>query len=220
MTGRYEREILAARDAAMEASRRIVDLYGPDVEVRWKGANDPVTAADEAATQAILERIGGEFPGDPVLIEERADDLSRIGAPRAWIVDPLDGTREFIDRIPEFSVMIGLVEGGRPVMGVVHVPLTGVTFAGSAGGPAIAFEPGGSRRELRCAPAPDIRDMRIVVSRSHRSRGITRAEEILGITREVRSGSVGVKIARIVTGEAELRIRASEDAEIVLVDAA
>ncbi len=202
----YEREIRVARAAALEASARIIDLYGPGLEVRWKGENDPVTAADEASTRVILDHLGRGFPGEPVLIEERTDDRSRLGAPRVWIADPLDGTREFIDRIPEFSVMIGLAEGGRPVMGVVHVPLSGVTFAGSAGGPAVRIDPDGTVTELACKPVAEVADMRLVVSRSHRSEKITRAMEVLGITREVRSGSVGVKIARMVSGEADLYI--------------
>jgi len=202
----YEKEMQVARDAARAAAERILELYGPDVEVRWKGENDPVTAADEAGTEIILEWLAREFPGEPVLIEERKDDLSRLEGDRAWIVDPLDGTREFIDRIPEFSVMIGLEERGRAVMGVVHVPLTGVTFQGRAGGPAERVDPGGGIEPLSCRPVTRIEDMRLVVSRSHRSEKIGRAMERLGITAEVPSGSVGVKVSKMVSGEADLYI--------------
>jgi len=201
----YEREMAAARRAALAASARILDLYTPEVAVRWKGENDPVTAADEASTEVILDELGRSFPGEPVLIEERADDAARIGAERVWIVDPLDGTREFIDRIPEFCVMIGLVEGGEPVAGVVHVPLAGVAFAGAAGR-AVKIGPDGEERPLRCTAARGVESMRLVVSRSHRSPLITHARELLGISAEVPSGSVGMKVARILLGEADLYI--------------
>ena len=206
MSGTYEREIDAAREAARAAAKRILELYGPDVEVRWKGENDPVTAADEAATGVILEHLHGAFPDDAILIEERADDRSRLGRRRVWIVDPLDGTREFIDRIPEFCVMIGLVEDGEPVVGVVHVPLTGAVFLGSRGSSARRIDGDGTTVDLSCTPAPSIEAMRLVVSRSHRSEKISRAKDLLGITAEVPSGSVGMKVARLVTGEADLYI--------------
>jgi 3'(2'), 5'-bisphosphate nucleotidase len=202
----YEKEIETARRAGLAAAARIIELDRPDVEVRWKGENDPVTAADLASTEAILETLGRAFPDDPVLIEEKTDDGARLSSSRVWIVDPLDGTREFIDRIPEFCVMIGLVEDGRPVLGVVHVPLTGVAFQGVAGGPALRIDPDGTETPLTCNPAGSIESMRLVVSRSHRSDAITRAKEILGITEEVPSGSVGMKVARLVTGEADLYI--------------
>lgn len=206
MSGTYEREIEAARGAARAAAESILELYGPDVEVRWKGENDPVTAADEASTRVIMERLRASFPDDAILIEERDDDRSRLESRRVWIVDPLDGTREFIDRIPEFCVMIGLVEDGEPVLGVVHVPLTGVSFVGSRGSPARRIEADGTSVEHACVPAASIESMRLVVSRSHRSEKITRAKGLLGITAEVPSGSVGMKVARLVTGEADLYI--------------
>lgn len=195
-----------ARTAARAAAARILELYGPEVEVRWKGENDPVTAADEASTQVVLEHLGRAFPKDPVLIEERTDDGERLASRRVWIVDPLDGTREFIDRIPEFCVMIGLVEDGVPVLGVVHVPLTGVVFQGTLGGSAERIDPDGSTKALSCTPSGSIESMRLVVSRSHRSERISRAKQILGISAEVPSGSVGMKVARLVTGEADLYI--------------
>jgi len=206
MSGTYEREIEAAREAARSAADSILGLYGPDVEVRWKGENDPVTAADEASTRVILEHLRATFPDDAVLIEERADDPGRREHRRVWIVDPLDGTREFIDRIPEFCVMIGLVEDGEPVAGVVHVPLTGTVLVGSRGSPARRIDADGTSVELSCTPVPSIEAMRLVVSRSHRSEKITRAKDLLGITAEVPSGSVGMKVARLVTGEADLYI--------------
>jgi 3'(2'), 5'-bisphosphate nucleotidase len=206
MSARMDRERAVALRAAREAAARVVELNTADVEVRYKAADDPVTAADEASTRVILDHLGRELPGDAVLIEERADDRSRLGADRVWIVDPLDGTREFIDRVPEFCVMLGLVEGGVPVLGVVWIPLTSTAYVGVRGEGARRIDADGSETALSLRPAPDIERMRLVVSRSHRSASITRAMELLGITEEVPSGSVGVKVSRILEGRADLYI--------------
>ncbi len=204
MTDSFEKELAVAMRAAREASARIVELEGPDVQVRFKGRDDPVTAADEASTQVILAHLRREFPGDCVLIEERGDDPARIGAERVWIVDPLDGTREFIDRIPEYCVMIGLVSGGEPVLGVVHIPLSGRAFWGVLGVGARMEDPDGRQTPLGLTQPGSIEDMRLTVSRSHRAERITRAMQLLGIGAEVPSGSVGVKVSRIVTGQADI----------------
>jgi 3'(2'), 5'-bisphosphate nucleotidase len=202
----YEHELEVAKRAARRAAARIIELSGPGVDVRWKAENDPVTAADEAATKVILEHLAGEFPDDAVLIEERTDDLRRLERDRVWIVDPLDGTREFIDQIPEFCVMIGLVIRGDPVLGVVHIPLTGTVFVGVAGQGARMIDRDRNETALICDPVESIEKMRLVVSRSHRAGKITRAMQLLGITAEVPSGSVGVKVSKILTGEADLYI--------------
>lgn len=202
----YEKELETALRAARSASARIIELSGPGVEVRYKAKNDPVTAADEAATQVILKHLAEHFPGDPVLIEERKDDRRRLGADRVWIVDPLDGTREFIDRIPEFCVMIGLVEKGVPVLGVVLIPLTGTAFVGVRGAGARRIDRERHESLLSMEPAPSVSQMRLVVSRSHRSEKITQAMKLLEIEREVPSGSVGVKVSKMILGQADLYI--------------
>src|SRR4029450_4911384 len=85
--------------------------------------SSPVTAADEAANVCLIEKIGGAFPEDAILSEESPDDESRLGKRRVWIVDPLDGTRDFLAQTGDFCVLIGLTIDGVPVLGVAYQPV-------------------------------------------------------------------------------------------------
>lgn len=151
---------------AREAGRAILEVYAGDFEVRGKDDESPVTAADERAEAIILAGIARMAPGVPVVSEEAASAGSVPATPdRFWLVDPLDGTREFVKRNGEFTVNIALVDRGVPVLGVVHAPALDRLFAGAAGAGAIA-ESAGERRSIACARArPD--GLVIISSRSH-----------------------------------------------------
>ena len=129
-------ELRAAERAAREAGDIIAGLYRGDYRVREKSRGNPVTTADLLANKAIREVLTTQFPDDAWLSEEDADDPERLGRSRAWIVDPLDGTREFIRGIPEFCVSIGLAVDGFPTLGVVYHPLRKELFAAARGGGA------------------------------------------------------------------------------------
>jgi 3'(2'), 5'-bisphosphate nucleotidase len=210
----YEAELEFAVDLVRGASRIVLEHYNRVVNVRWKGRNDPVTDADEASTVFILRMIEEKFPDDAVLIEERDDDGARLTRRRTWIVDPLDGTKEFIDRNGEFSVMAGLVEAGRPVLGAVAVPVGGVVYGGAVGATAFFEKEGAGRVPLpprkRCA----LSDARLIVSRSHRSAKIDLAKEKLGITSEMACGSVGLKMIKVISGEADLYVHFGKGAKL------
>src|SRR5579885_1187612 len=119
---RFAREREGAVAAAREAGAAILRHYRGAVHAREKGHDSPVTAADLEADAIIRGRIAAAFPDDGWLSEETADSTARLGKPRVWIVDPLDGTKEFIQHIPEFCVCIALVEHGRPVVAVAYNP--------------------------------------------------------------------------------------------------
>ncbi len=118
------------RAIAADAGRRILQVYGRDFSTTKKADGSPLTEADRAANHIILMRLGRLAPAIPVLSEESAvaEYPERAAWKRFWLVDPLDGTREFIKRNGEFTVNIALIEGNRPLLGVVHVPVTGVTY--------------------------------------------------------------------------------------------
>jgi myo-inositol-1(or 4)-monophosphatase len=119
-----EREAEAARNAAIKAGEIIAHYYRSDSYfVDSKGKDDPVTSADIEADHAIKEFLRTEFPNDGWLSEETTDDTERLTRRRVWIVDPLDGTREFIAQVPEFCVAIALVENCEPVIGVIYNPI-------------------------------------------------------------------------------------------------
>src|SRR5579872_1487184 len=156
-----------ARQAAHRAGVAILEVYNaadaPDV--RHKADDSPVTRADERADAIIVEMLRAAAPGIPVIAEETAEREGLPGAapPRFWLVDPLDGTKEFLKRNGEFTVNIALVDNGLPVLGVVLAPATGATFVG---GPDGAFEITNRDEHLplrTMAEGP----MKVVASRSH-----------------------------------------------------
>jgi 3'(2'), 5'-bisphosphate nucleotidase len=110
-----DRRLQIVRDIAREAGEVVLQFYGKKVEVELKAPGNPVTAADHAANALILQQLHRHFPSEAMLAEKTDDDMSRLGHDVIWMVDPLDGTKEFIKRNDEFSIMIGLVEQGRPV---------------------------------------------------------------------------------------------------------
>lgn len=197
-------ELEFAGRVALRASSIVMGFYGSRYGVKWKGRGDPVTDADEAATKFISTEIFKSYPEDGFLIEERVDDKTRIVSRRAWIVDPLDGTLEFMDHNGQFSILIGLVSEGRPVLGVIAVPAEGKLYGAVSNYGVFEYRGGGwERLEIgRCND--DISNMKIVVSRSHRSPIIDEVKEFLGIEKEISFGSVGLKILKVILGEANL----------------
>jgi len=178
--------------------------YGQS-EHETKAGGSPVTAADLASNAHIVAAIRSAYPEDAVLSEESADDGSRVGAARVWVVDPLDGTREFLSGNGEFSVMIGLLEADEPVLGVVHVPVTETTYAAARGvGAWVETRPGGRRVLEGGGGARPV--IRMVGSRSHGDPLLDRMAEALGVADVQPSGSVGIKCARIAEGERDLYI--------------
>ncbi len=129
MTSSYT-DILNRIQAGLDAARVIFDRFTPgDVQTEFKAGHDPVTEADRAVDAALRQNL--LRAGEGWLSEESADDLSRLDKSRVWVVDPLDGTREFVKGLPEFCVSIGFVENGKPVAGGIYNPATQETFLGA-----------------------------------------------------------------------------------------
>ena len=177
--------------------------YGT-VTAEYKSANSPVTAADREANERIVEGLMEAFPRDAILSEESADGQRRLEAKRVWIVDPLDGTKEFIAQNGEFSVMIGLVVDGTPVLGVVYLPALNVLYSAEVRCGAYV-ERMGKRTRLQCLYA-DSGPLRMVSSRSHADPILQEIQETLHIYDVMPSGSVGIKCARIAERERDLYV--------------
>jgi len=206
-----DRELEEVIRIARLAARRVSAVYATDFTVEFKAPGDPVTRADRESSDIICASLAASFPGDAILSEEAvppslADVTRLVSSPRVWFVDPLDGTREFSDRINEFAVMIGLAVAGRAALGVVTMPALGVTIAGRVGASAFAENAQGRRRPLTVSKVSDPREATLFVSRSHRPPLIGAVIEQLGIGGVVPSGSVGVKIARLVLGQGDLYV--------------
>lgn len=129
LTSAYS-DILARIEAALEAARGVFARFTPGaIETEYKIGHDPVTEADRAVDAVLRQNLLRE--GEGWLSEESVDDISRLGKKHVWVVDPLDGTREFVAGIPEFCVSIGFVEDGRPVAGGICNPATKETIIGA-----------------------------------------------------------------------------------------
>jgi len=197
-TERYARELEVATDAARAAGAAIRDVYGRDHVVAYKVGDDPLTVADSAADRRIRERIRQAFPGDGWLSEESdARPVSDSG--RMWVVDPLDGTREFVERIPEFAVSIALTVDGSPVVAVVYHPIrdllvTAVRAAGARTG----------GQPVHVSAVSDLASAAVVASRSEVKRGEWAPFETRCDVRP--TGSVAYKMALVATGEADATI--------------
>jgi 3'(2'), 5'-bisphosphate nucleotidase len=209
-----DRRLQIVRDIARLAGEAVLQYYAEKVEVEWKAPGNPVTAADHAANALILEQLHRHFPGEAVLAEETDDDMSRLGHDLVWMVDPLDGTKEFIKRNGEFSIMIGLVESGRPILGVVLQPAPpsgikpGALYSGAVGlGAWLSL--GGSERPIHVSAIDEPAQLRMIASRSHFDERVDQIRKRLGIHEILRSGSVGLKCGAIATGACELYIHPS-----------
>ncbi|HSJ08321.1 MAG TPA: 3'(2'),5'-bisphosphate nucleotidase CysQ [Longimicrobiales bacterium] len=198
------RELETARQAARAAGAAAMEWYG---RVEWDRAEgfSPVTAADRAANTVIIEALRSAFPDDAILSEESKDSAARLSADRVWIVDPLDGTKEFIAQNGEFAVMIGLAERGAAVLGVVYAPATDTMYSAARGAGAWMKQGSGEPVRLTC-PEGDPSALRMVGSRSHADELTERIREGLGCTDVQPSGSVGIKCALIATGQRDLYV--------------
>ncbi len=199
---------------AAEASAAIAEIYerhlahGIDVEMKRPG--DPVTEADKTANTIICDALAREFPDAGIVAEESAPEPSELAAlllkPRVFFVDPLDGTREFVNKNPEFAVMIGLAVDGRAAAGVLATPTDGRIAAGRVGQRAILQQSDGRRSLLAVNPRNTFADAKLLVSRSHRPRIVDPLCKRLGIRELVPCGSVGVKVLRMVEEVADVYV--------------
>jgi 3'(2'), 5'-bisphosphate nucleotidase len=204
LSGELEFAIKTAREAATIVNT----FYVGSSEVRYKSENEPVTEADRSTNQHILARIQAAYPDDGILSEESKDDLIRLDKTRVWIVDPLDGTKEFIARNGEFSIMIGLAIEGRAVLGVVMQPDPGLLYAGMINQPAYLYE-AGERIQLAVGNCEQFNQLVLVTSRSHRQQLVDKIRRALRITSERLSGSVGLKVGLIARNQADLYVHPS-----------
>lgn len=190
---------------AREAGQAILRIYQSNFTVTDKADGSPLTAADEAAQEVILRELTQLTPQIPVLSEESAsvEHASRAGWPYFWLVDPLDGTKEFISRNGEFTVNIALIERDTPVLGVVHVPVRDVTYAACRGVGAYKRSGESPRAAIRVAVRDPKRPIRVVASRSHTKRADAELLKRIGEHEVVSIGS-SLKFCLVAEGAADL----------------
>lgn len=212
MTHNDNEDLLAAIRLIAERAGKVILAYyaeGDKVEIRAKDDASPVTEADEAAEEKILAMLRQLTPDIPIVSEEAssAGVTPDVSGGRFWLVDPLDGTKEFISRNGEFTVNIALIENGIPIAGVVHAPALAMTWAGASGsdGPSVATfsETDKPTMDIRARGIPDEGAV-VVASRRHGD-----ADELDSFladfkVKEMRSAGSSVKFCLVATAKADL----------------
>lgn len=192
---------------AQQAGDAIMMVYSTDFSVETKSDDSPLTRADQAAHELIVHELTKLAPEIPILSEEDTDIPGRAewGSGRYWLVDPLDGTKEFIKRNGEFTVNIALIEQGRSVLGVVHAPALGVTYAASANKVAFKLAAGSEAgwQRIEAARHDGKSPLRVVGSRSHADDSLTEFMSRLGECELVSMGS-SLKLCLVAEGAADI----------------
>jgi len=198
------RDIEALREGiialARDAATRILAIYDSDFAVEHKDDKSPLTAADLAAHHCIVDGLERLTPDIPVLSEESAEDVPAIVRRewrRMWLVDPLDGTREFVKRNGEFTVNIALIDDGVPILAVVQAPVTGALWHATRG--CGAFRRDGDVDTALQTRKPAIAPLRIAASRSHRDPRTEAMMQRIGDTEAIPLGS-SLKFCRLAEG--------------------
>lgn len=230
MTTDYQREIeivtRLARDAGAILLRHYHSPFLVEQKVNALKETEEVTAADREANELIVDCLRREFPDDGILAEESTDTEHRLDKDRVWMIDPMDGTKNFIQRDGDFAVQIGLAVNGESVAGVVYQPVRDVLYR-AARGAGSWIEGDGSSQRMSVSSRTDPAEMVLASSRSHRSPRMERVVKTFGFKDEVRRGSVGVKIGLITEQQADLYLHLSPSTkqwdtcapEIILVEA-
>ena len=196
-------DIEKLRDIAESAGKEILEVYNSDFEVETKDDASPVTAADKRSEALITDEIKAMTDAFPIVGEEAFSDgrSPDVAGRPFWLVDPLDGTKEFVKRNGEFTVNIALIEAGRPVIGVVHAPAVNATYWGSTYG-TFAEADGAAARQVSCRPR-SAGGLVAAVSRSHRGAEADAYLAQFRIDKEITAGS-SLKFGLIASGRADL----------------
>ena len=187
-----------AVEASREAGTCILNYYKADYEIRDKSYHNPVTTADHAANDKLKEILLGEYPDYGWLSEETVDSPDRLDKEYIWIVDPLDGTKEFIEGVPHFVVSIALVKNEQPIMGVLYNPVTEELFTAERGKGAFL-----NGDQIYCVSKVSVEEMVILNSRSETRRGLWQPYK--DVFKELRPiGSVAYKLGLTAAGKADI----------------
>jgi 3'(2'), 5'-bisphosphate nucleotidase len=209
----YTRELAVAEQAARAAGAIIRAHYArASMQIDTKADASPVTQADREANEAILAVLRVAFPADAILSEETPDDEARLGARRVWIIDPLDGTRDFIARSGEFAVHVGLAIDGVATVGAVYRPTLDAMYSAVLDGEAICDE-AGVRRALHVSTERVRSQLRIGVSRLNQSSLLGRVIAASGIAPQTVAMGASTKHMALASGELDAVIALGSEHE-------
>jgi len=179
-------------DISKQAGKKTLSFYGGDLDIKEKGDNAPVTKADIASNEIIVSEL--RKTSIPILSEEGVDDADRFDSDLVWIVDPLDGTKDFIQETGEFTIMIGLVEkqknnSYRPVLGVIYCPVSATVYYATKAGGAWVLCDGHEVRQIKVSPEEKWRNTVMLTSRNHTTTLEWDIAKKLGIPKIITYGS-------------------------------
>jgi 3'(2'), 5'-bisphosphate nucleotidase len=200
-------------DIARVAGDEILEIYDAGFDIFEKEDLSPLTSADLASHRYIVAALEQLTP-DWHLMSEESSEISwetRKSWTRYWMIDPLDGTKEFIKRNGEFTVNIALIQDHKPVLGVVHVPVTGTTYYGASDVGAFCMQGNDEPRRIHTRPAPQ-KDLIVVGSRSHKSPRLQQYLDALGEHQLTSMGS-SLKFCLVAEGKADLYPRMGPTSE-------
>lgn len=200
-----EQELSLSQRLAHEAGEAIMRFYKQEVDTAFKEDQSPLTAADTASNHVILQGLREAFPDDGILSEEESDGQERLRQERVWIVDPLDGTKEFLKGNGEFTVNIALVVRGEPVLGVVYLPAKDELYW-AAKGAGVYKEHDGEEERLSVSDRSRFDKMVVVKSRSHASPELQAVLDKGGFPMAKPAGS-SLKGCLVAAGEADAYFR-------------
>lgn len=213
ITLQLDREMHVAAELARAAGAVLLRHYHSPFLVEQKvnalQEMEEVTAADREANDLIVTRLAAEFPADGILAEESTDTERRLAKDRVWLIDPMDGTKNFVQRDGDFAVQIGLAVNRESVLGSVYQPVRDVLYCAAKDKGAWIEEQGHRRRRMTVSATANPNEMVLASSRSHRSPRMERVVNLFGFKQEVRRGSVGVKIGLITEQLADLYLHLS-----------
>jgi myo-inositol-1(or 4)-monophosphatase len=193
-----EKDLDLARKAAVQAGKVILKYYKSNYEIKEKSYHNPVTTADHASDEVLKNILLNERSQYGWLSEETVDSPDRLTKEYVWVVDPIDGTKEFIEGVPNFVVSIGLVQNGNPILGVLFNPVTKEIFTGLKNSGAYL-----NGEKINCNKVLKISDMAILNSRSESKRGLwDRFNNTFGSLKSV--GSVAYKLGLTAAGKSDI----------------
>ena len=191
-------ELKIAKEAALQAGSIILNFYKSDYEIKDKGYHNPVTTADHAADLRLKEILMEARPEYGWLSEESIDSMERLSKERVWVVDPLDGTKEFIEGVSNFVVSVALVENDVPIVGVLFNPVTDEIFTAAQGEGAQL-----NSKTIQCVTKDNLEDMVMLNSRSETRWGLWKP--YAGIFGQLKTvGSVAYKLGLTAAGHADI----------------
>ncbi|MBQ7506393.1 MAG: 3'(2'),5'-bisphosphate nucleotidase CysQ [Lachnospiraceae bacterium] len=204
----WERELAVCKETAVQAGKAILEIYEKDdgSEVTYKADQSPLTRADRASNAIIVEALKREFPDYAILSEEEKDDRKRIENDFCFVVDPLDGTKEYVKRNGQFTVNIALAYKTRSILGVIYVPVTGELYYAAEGKGSFLLTPDGKEQKLKVSDNTDHTKLRAVMSSSHGAPEMEALIEKYQIKELVRIGS-SLKGCMVAKGDADVYFR-------------